>query len=73
MRSIRQEELTKSMRWKLAEKLAEDRLSLINEKLIEVKVKDTFYTRYGKRILDIIISFFVLIPTKNQMLFVVLH
>ena len=63
MESVKREELTKSMRWKLAEKLAEDRLSLINEKLIEVNVKDTFYTRYGKRILDILISFIVLILT----------
>lgn len=49
-------ELTKAMRWKIAEYMAEDRLEAINQKIEAVKVKDTIYTRYIKRLIDIIIS-----------------
>ncbi len=43
--------------------LIEERLDIVNEKVEPVKVKDTIYTRYIKRILDIVISFFMIILT----------
>ena len=49
-------ELTKAMRWRIAEYLADDRLDAINAGLEPVIVKDTLYTRYIKRALDIAIS-----------------
>lgn len=49
-------ELTKAMRWKVADYMAEDRLPEINKNLEPVAVKDTLYTRYIKRLLDIIFS-----------------
>ena len=42
------DDLTKAMRWEIAEQLAEDRLEQINKSLDDVKVKDSFYTRHGK-------------------------
>lgn len=57
------EDLTKAMRWKIAEYMAEDRLEDINSKLEDVIVKDTLYTRYIKRWLDIIIALIALICT----------
>ncbi len=57
------ENLTKEMRWKIADWLAEDRLDSVNELLDDVIVKGTFYKRYGKRLLDIIISLLALILT----------
>lgn len=56
-------ELTKAMRWKIAEYLAEDRLHEINKTLPAVQLKETFYTRYMKRLLDIIVSFTACIVT----------
>ena len=56
-------ELTKAMRWKLAGYLAEDRLHDINQNLEPVKVKDTVYTRYIKRLIDIVISLIICIIT----------
>ncbi len=56
-------ELTKAMRWKIAEKLAEDRLDLINEILPMVTVKNTFYTKYTKRVIDFVVAFLALIVT----------
>ena len=50
------ENLTKAMRWQIADWLAEERLDAINARLEEVRVPDTFYTRYGKRALDLIVS-----------------
>ena len=50
-------DLTKDQRWKIAEKLAEDRLEAINDRLEEVIIPRTFYARCGKRLLDIIVGF----------------
>ena len=50
-------ELTKNMRWKIAEYLAEDRLNEINRRADAVYVRDSLYTRYIKRLIDIIVSF----------------
>lgn len=48
--------MTKAMRWKVADYLAEDRLPELNASLEDVVPKNTFYTKYGKRMLDIVIS-----------------
>ncbi|WP_296242807.1 sugar transferase [uncultured Faecalicoccus sp.] len=63
MKNVPRSYLTKDMRWKLAEKLAKDRLPEINKTLKEVRPKDSFYSNYGKRILDILFSFLALIIT----------
>lgn len=47
----------------MAQYIAEDNLAHANEVAAPVNVKNTFYTRYGKRILDIIISGFALLIT----------
>ncbi len=56
-------ELTKEMRWHIADRLAEDRLETINASCQEAKVKKTFYTCYGKRCIDIILSGIALLIT----------
>lgn len=56
-------ELTKAMRWKIADYMAEDRLEEINKRLEPVKVKDTIYTRYVKRFFDIVFSLIACIVT----------
>ena len=60
---MKAENLTKAQRWALADKLAEDRLPLVNAALEEVVPADNFYARYGKRALDIVISGVALIVT----------
>lgn len=60
-------DLTRDMRWKIAEKLAGDRLEGINAKLEDVSIPDTFYTRYGKRTLDFmlaLIAFIITLPVN---------
>ena len=60
---MEKEELTKSMRWRIADYMAEERLEEINLELDDVKVRDTFYTRYIKRVFDIVISLIACIVT----------
>lgn len=43
--------------------IVEENLSLVNEKSNRVKVRESFYTKYGKRILDVLISGLALIVT----------
>lgn len=57
------ENLTKAMRWKIAEHLAREQLGRVNENLDDVVVKDTFYTRYGKRAIDFVLALAALIIT----------
>lgn len=57
------EDFTKDERWKMADRLAEDVLPVINPKLEDVKPKNTIYVRYVKRAFDIIVSLSVLIVT----------
>lgn len=40
----------------IAEYIKQDTLDAVNVLVSEAKVKDTFYTRYGKRIVDIVIG-----------------
>lgn len=56
-------ELTKQMRWEIADRLAEDRLPLINSSEKCVNCKNTIYTRYIKRVIDIVVSLVSLIIT----------
>ena len=56
-------ELTKAMRWRIADYLADERLEEINKHLKPVKVKKTIYTEYIKRFLDILISLIACILT----------
>ncbi|RDB63926.1 sugar transferase [Gordonibacter sp. 28C] len=57
------DELTKAQRWEIADALAADRLPSINSKLEDVHPSTTFYARYGKRAVDIIVSGIALIAT----------
>lgn len=47
----------------IGQALIEERLDIVNEKVTPVIVKDTIYTRYIKRILDIVLSFILIIVT----------
>ncbi|EHQ91864.1 sugar transferase [Desulfosporosinus youngiae] len=57
------EELTKEMRWKLADQLAEERLEAVNMLCEEVIPHENIYSKYVKRIIDIIVSGLALIVT----------
>lgn len=57
----RWDELNKSQRWKVAEIIAKRNLPVINKNMYEVEYKDTFYTKYVKRLFDIFFSFIALI------------
>lgn len=60
---MRREDLTKAQRWAVADKLAEDRLPMVNAMSKEVHPSNTLYARYGKRVLDVVISAAALIVT----------
>lgn len=47
----------------VAKVIAEDTLQYINEHDKKVEPRESFYTKYGKRFIDIVISFFALILT----------
>ena len=64
------EKLTKKMRWYVADRLAEDRLSEINSHLEDVHPRKTFYTEHGKGIIDIIVSLVALIVTAPINVFI---
>lgn len=56
-------DLTKAQRWQLADYLAETRLDDINKKVEEIKPANNIYSRYIKRLIDIVVSASVLIIT----------
>ena len=60
---MRRDELTKAQRWEIADDLAKDRLPAIDKKQLEVVPSKTWYARYGKRALDVILSGCALIIT----------
>lgn len=60
---MKREDLTKAQRWFIANELARDRLPAIDEKQQQVEAKKTFYARFGKRALDIVISGCALVIT----------
>ncbi|MCD8074126.1 MAG: sugar transferase [Lachnospiraceae bacterium] len=55
--------LTKAMRWKIADWLAEERLPEINAELELVCPRQNFYSKYIKRLIDIVMSLLALIVT----------
>ncbi len=67
------DKLTKAERWKIADWIAEDRLPRINSFVTSVKPKKSFYGKYIKRLIDIVVSFTVLIISLpiNFLLFIV--
>lgn len=66
-------EIPKEIRLKIAEDLAEDRLELINSRLEDVIPKRTFYTRFVKRLFDIVASFvFLLLTLPFNLVFAVI-
>ena len=58
------EDLTKAQRWAAADRLAEERLPEVNAKSDPVHPSVTLYARYGKRVLDVVISGFALVVTS---------
>ena len=60
---MQREDLTKQMRWSIAEKLAEDRLPIVNLYCEPVYPKKSLYTIFFKRLLDIVISLVAIIIT----------
>lgn len=58
---MQRDKLTKAQRCWIADRLAEDRLASINASCGEVRVRDTLYTRYVKRTLDIAVALFALL------------
>ena len=57
------ENLTRAQRLEIADCLAKDRLEQINKTCREVKINETIYSKYIKRIIDIILSSIALIVT----------
>lgn len=60
---MERERIPQALLWKIAGWLAEDRLPIVNSKQDKVVFKETFYTKYGKRALDIVFSLTALIVT----------
>lgn len=58
------DELSLSQKIEIAGYIKEDTLEQVNQKVRQVKLRDSFYTRYGKRWIDIIVSFFALVITS---------
>ncbi len=56
-------DLTKTMRWQIADWLAEERLPEINTKVENVKPRQGIYSKYIKRMIDIIVSLLAVIIT----------
>lgn len=56
-------ELTKAQRWQLADYLAETRLDEINKRVEEVRPANNIYSKYIKRLIDIVVSALVLVVT----------
>lgn len=53
---MRRDEVTKSQRWLIADALANDRLEEVNKICKPVRAKKSFYSKYGKRAIDILLS-----------------
>ena len=56
-------ELSMSQKAEIAEYIKRDNLETVNRKIQHVCVKNSFYTRYGKRMMDILISVIAIIIT----------
>lgn len=53
--------LSKSDKSEIAEYIKRDNLQIVNERIQQVHVKKSFYTRYVKRLLDIIVSLIAIV------------
>lgn len=60
---MRKEDVTKSKRWIIADRLAEDVLPIVNAQCEEVVPSRSFYARYVKRVVDVAVSSVVLLIT----------
>ncbi len=60
-KGVRYRDLTEEQVKLLAEQIARENLPKVNDGFVEFEIPDTFYTRYGKRALDIVISALALI------------
>lgn len=58
------EELSLSQKEEIAKYIKNDTLQKVNQKVDTVQVRNSFYTCYGKRAIDIIVSFFALVLTS---------
>ena len=69
---MKREDLTKEQRWRIADKLAAERLPIIDENLEEVVPANNLYARFGKRIIDIMVAGSALLVTApiNVLLFI---
>ena len=56
-------QLSHSQQEEIAGYIKRDNLETVNKNVVEIIPKETFYTKYGKRILDIIISLLAIIIT----------
>lgn len=56
-------DVTKAQRWILADRLAEERLDLVNSRLEDVVPKKTIYGRFMKRVVDICVSGIAIVVT----------
>lgn len=54
--SNRWDELNKAQRWKVADIIADENLPIVNKNLQEIEFNETIYTKYVKRIFDILFS-----------------
>ena len=71
-RDVQYRDLTTEQVTLLAKLIARDNLPRVNKGVEEFEVPNTFYTRYGKRVLDIVISFVALIITSPIILIVLI-
>ena len=60
---MRREDLTRAQRWYIADRLAAERLPMIDQQCEYVVPADGFYVRYGKRALDVLVSSVALVVT----------
>ena len=57
------ETVTKSQRWIIADALAADRLSQVNMICVPARPRKSFYVKYGKRVIDVVISLAAVVLT----------
>lgn len=65
-------DMTEGQRQELAHCIAKDNLEIVNADFESIQVPDTFYVKYGKRILDILISFIAIIVSAPINLFIMI-
>lgn len=60
---IDRSKLTKAQRWMIADRLAEERLPVVNQIHKPVTARNGFYVRHGKRVIDVIVASVALVVT----------